>query len=186
MKHKNYFSKTCALLLFFVCAAAATSVYAQDVQDSQKIGIGVKAAGIYGVVDFNARFWTASKFGFEAGYGQRYGIKEIPVSALYTITHIDTDSVYIRPYVGGGIGIYSYPEGVSILGWSSNDWQKCIVDGECDFSSSTKIGGQGFGGAEFTFKSFPRLSLGAEIGHWRVGYGGHETAARFNVHFYVK
>jgi len=186
MKYKKYFPKICTLLFLLICVSTATSVYAQDVQDSQKIGIGVKAAGIYGVVDFNARFWTASKFGFEAGYGQRYGIKEIPLSALYTITHIDTDSVYIRPYVGGGVGLYRYPEGSSLLGWSANDWAKCINDGECNVTGSTKISGQGFGGAEFTFKSAPRLSLGAEIGHWRVGYGGYETAARFNIHFYVK
>jgi len=186
MKHRKYLLKTCVLLFLFVCASAAPSVFAQDgPPESQKIGVGIRADGFVAAVDFNVRFWTESKFGFEAGYGQRYGWKEVPISALYTLAHINTDSVYIRPYVGGGISINSIPSGYSCSG----DWE--TGDISCGISSATKIGGQGFGGVEFTFTAVPRLSLGVDVGHWRVpsGYKGlsfSETGIKFNVHYYLK
>ena len=78
MKSKKYLLKITVLLFIFVCTANVSALYAQDGSpESQKIGVGIKAGGIYGVVDFNVRFWTESNFGFEVGYGQRYSIKEM-------------------------------------------------------------------------------------------------------------
>ena len=109
MKHRKRLLKTCILLFLFICASAAPSIYAQDVPDSQKLGIGLKFLGGDGwsAVGVNARFWTESKLGFEAGWvtdGESGGgvsarFHIIPVSVLYTLTHVDTDSMYIRPYV---------------------------------------------------------------------------------------
>jgi len=190
MKRK-YLSTISVLLVLFVCASAAPSIFAQDgPPESQQIGVGMRADGFVSAVDFNARIWTEMKLGFEIGFGKRHGWTEVPVSVLYTIAHIDTEPVYIRPYAGGGISYNRIP-----LGWGYNanecvsDWQ---AGRECEPpTASTKIGGQGFVGAEFTFKAFPRLSVGTDIGHWRVpsGWQGHsfsETGIKLNIHYYLK
>jgi len=150
-----------------------------EVQDSQHFGIGFKYLGGDGLhlVGFNARFWTESKLGFEVGWGTYsedlyYVVSAranvIPVSVLYTLSHVETDSMYIRPYIGGGINFTS----VSASAYGYSD-------------SKSKIGGQGFGGAEFTFNSLPRLSFGGDIGFYRL-YQSNKARVGFQVHYYLK
>jgi len=195
MKHRKYLLKTCVLLLLFVCASAAPSVYAQDgPPESQKFGVGFKvlAGNDVTAIGANARFWTESPLGFEVGWARdsegisasadgisvdaSAHIDVIPMSALYTLTHVNTESVYIRPYVGGGINIArgSFSAGASGYGGSSSV-----------SVSATKVGAQGFAGAEFTFKQIPKLSFGGDLGILRFG-GNSGFAAGLQVHYYLK
>ena len=165
MKHRKYLLKTCVLLFLFVCASAATSVYAQggppgDIE--QTVGVGLKVLARDGsIAGFNARYWSEQNFGFEGGLLLKSHWKTIPISGLYTLTHVDTDSMYIRPYVGGGINM-NFFEG-----------------------TDNKIGGQGFGGAEFTVKSFPKLSFGGDLGVHSFGHGSGFMVG-INVLYYLK
>ena len=208
----------CSLLVLFACAYSAPAAYAQDAWESQHIGVGFKYLGVGEDKDFkkgalnlygvNARVWTESKFGFEGGWltwgesekesyeGYSFELSTrihmIPVSVLYTVAHVDAGGMYIRPYVGGGININR----ISVSG--SVKYQ------EQSFSntfSATKVGGQGFGGAEFTFKSLPQLSFGGDIGFHRIGIGDIDMevfeekvkginiskfGGSFQVHYYFK
>ena len=149
MKRRKYLLNTCVLLFLFVCASTAPALYAQDgPPESQKLGVGFSTVysdgGFFG---FNVRSWTEDKLGWEAGYATRgssyhYSTRDyswryhvIPVSVLYTLSHADYDSVYIRPYIGGGINIASFSSGYD------SAWN---IEGQR--ASATRIGGQGFGG----------------------------------------
>jgi hypothetical protein len=188
MKQKKHLLKICVLLFLFVCASAAPGAFAQDdTQDAQKFGIGLKFLGGDGLnaVGFNARFWSESKLGFEAGWAtdgeggggvsSRFHI--IPFSALYTLTHVNTNSMYIRPYLGGGINITRFTTNI-------DDYLSDFL-GEDISLSETKVGGQGFFGAEFTFKSVPRLSFGGDVGLHRI-FNDNGFRAGVQVHYYLK
>jgi len=186
MNHSKYLSITGALLVLFICASTTPSIYALDTPEEQRFAVGGQImfdsdGAFYGV---NARLWTESQIGFEFGWGRHSesesvaGVKVdakwdvIPVSALYSIMHYDAGSVYIRPYVGGGINIGRISASASGYGESYSD-------------SETKIGGQGFGGVEFTFTSAPRLSIGFDAGYYKVNEskGG---LGRLMVNYYLK
>jgi len=167
MKQMKYLLKV-GVLLLLVGVFAATSVYAQS--DEQHIGIGgnvlVSSGNLGG---FNIRYWTESKFGVEAGLNFRSNWMSIPISGLYTLAHIDTNSMYIRPYVGGGISMNRFS----------------IFD-----HSETKIGGQGFGGVELTAKSMPQLSFGGNLGVHNFGkffgIGNTDFKLGLHAHYYFK
>jgi hypothetical protein len=74
--------------------------------------------------------------------------------------------VYIRPYIGGGLNISR----VSVR--------------EINLSE-TKVGGQGFAGAEFTVKDFPKLSFGGDLGVHNFGYGSGFMLG-VNILYYFK
>jgi hypothetical protein len=173
MKHRKHLLKTCVLAVLFVCAVFAPSVYAGDgPPESQSLGIGLatvhSGGGFFG---FNVRSWTEDKLGWEVGwatrghsysssiydYGYSWRYHVIPGSVLYTLKHADYDSLYIRPYIGGGLNIVRYSSGYD------SRWN---IAGE--HASATRIGGQGFAGAEFTFKAIPKLGIGGDLGFGRA------------------
>ena len=185
MKH---LSKICVLLVVFVLVSFAPSAFAEGPPESQKIGVGFATTHSGGnLIGLSFRSWTESPWGFEVGWTTRgykipgnetYRWHVIPVSVLYTLTHYDVDSVYIRPYVGGGINFGTFPT-----------WE-CSVNNNytsygCERKNATKIGGQGFGGAEFTFKGFPKLGLSADLGFSGIG-GGNNFGFNFKAHYYLK
>ena len=193
MKQRKYFTKICAML-FLIVAFAATSVYAQglppyDIQLHFAIGFQYLNAGmIDGSPGINARFWSDKNVGFDVGWARNsiegYGYVSgsrvdisinndiIPASLLYTVYHGDTSVVYIRPYVGGGFNISRISASAEYAGSSGS-------------GSDTKIGGQGFGGVEFTFKAVPRLSFGGDVGYYRI-HEAKGSAGRFLINFYLK
>ena len=198
MKQRKYLSKICALL-FLTCVLVVPAVHAENAPPdgiSQQIGVGFKvlAGDAFDgtAIGANARFWTESNFGFEVGWvrdsggvkgsseGVSVGVSAhfdvIPVSALYTLTHVDTESVYIRPYVGAGFNIARLSASVSVSGYGESASAS---------DSATKVGGQGFAGAEFTFKQVPKLSFGGDIGIHRFA-GDSGFAVEFQVHYYLK
>ena len=177
MKHRKHLLKICVLLSIFVCASLAPSAFAQGRPPSdieQKIGVGLKVLTSHGAVaGINARYWTDSNFGLEGGWMARGGWNVIPISALYTMSHFETNDLYIRPYVGGGLNLNR---------WSSARWYSYW--GTRSYSESS-IGGQGFVGVEFTARAFPRLSFGSDLGIHSFGYG-NSFALGINVLYYVK
>jgi len=196
MKQRKYFTKICAML-FLLGAFAATSVYAQgpppyDIQQHFAIGFqyiepsGIKMPGV------NARFWSDGNVGFDIGYGRKsddtlfrfissgekikLNVDLINASLLYTVYHGDTSVVYIRPYVGGG----------AVISRISTDVEDRLYDSDKEkMRLGTKAGGQGFAGAEISFKAFPQLSIGGDAGYM-YAHGEGESTGRFMIHFYFK
>jgi hypothetical protein len=169
MKHRKHILTTCVLLVLFVCVSAAP-VYADGPPEPQTIGIGGKiffGEGTRGGVTL--RYWSESKFGFEAGVIHGNYLTSIPISGLYTLTHINTDSMYIRPYIGGGISI----DRVSFPGYSDST-----------------VGGQGFGGVEFTPRNSPKFSFGGNLGVYNIGSWGGFRHTDFmlglHAHYYIR
>ena len=190
MNQAKLFLKASVLLVLFVCTTV--SAYAGDAPPSgveQKFSVGFKYFGGDGLsaIGVNARFWSESKWGFEGGWardgnsvnGISTNFDIIPVSVLYTLGHVDTTDVYIHPYVGGGLNIthYSSNNGIRHADFFSDDYYAP--------ESQTKVGGQGFVGAEFTFKKFPKLSFGGDLGIHR-NFGDTGFRAGVQVHYYLK
>ena len=182
--------KTCVLAVLFVGVFATSSLFAQTPFGiEQKAGIGFQlwnsGVNMFGV---NARFWSENRVGFEAGwatnsesgrvsgYNMEVRTHMFNPSLLFTLAHVDTDYVYIRPYAGGG---------PNIIYRKSNIDERLTDYGKEFFSIGTKVGGQGFGGAEVTFKAVPQLSVGGDLGVYRF-QNQTGRGLRFLVHYYLK
>ena len=190
MNKLKCFLKTCVLPVLFVCVFAASSLYAQTPFDiEQKVGVGFQlwnsGINMFGV---NARFWSEKRLGFEVGWvtngesgrvgGYSINLRThmINPSLLVTLAHVDTNNVYIRPYAGGGPNII----------YRKSDRDDDLTDyGKEVFVIGTKVGGQGFGGAEVTFKAVPQLSVGGDLGVYRY-QNQTGRGLRFLVHYYLK
>ena len=212
MQHRKHLLKICVLLSLFVSVFAAPFAFADgppsDIEQKFGVGLGVLAGNDVTYLGVNTRFWSGGNLGFEAGWltdgesesrtmsGVRAEVSArvhlIPVSMLYTVWHVDTNSVYIRPYVGGGINIARLSSKVTV------SYQGESIS---ESASDSGFGGQGFVGAEVTFKAVPRLSFGGDIGYYRFGgknfnFDGSDAAdldwtskgsgARFNITYYLK
>ena len=158
MKYKKDILKTCVLLSFFtfVSAAATPSAFADGPPESQTIGVGLQTPlGGNTAVGVNARYWSERNFGFEGGFTAKGIFKSINIAGLYTFAHKDTDSMYIRPYVGAGI----------LHGrWNDSQSVDAGFGNTVDISFKANATGVSiFPGAEFTFKSFPKLSFGGDL-----------------------
>ena len=204
MKHRKYILKTCVLLVLFACMSA-TSAFAAGPPESQKFGVGFSALSgggsyTYGVnnyssgtyVGINARSWTEGPLGFEFGYttrgrsenwfgtgsGYTWRYHVLPINVLYTVPfNLDNDLLYLRPYAGGGLNITRYT--TNLTGYYTT-----IMTGyEDSRGSETKVGGQGFGGAEVTFKAVPKLGVGVDLGVHRIGWGTG-FGSSFKAHYY--
>ena len=68
---------------------------------------------------------------------------EFAPSVLYSLHDRVTDYVWLRPYVGAGVNLNRASQ--------------------TGYGSSNKVGFQAFGGGEFTFASFPRVSVSADL-----------------------
>jgi len=174
MKHRKHILTSCVLLALFVCVSAAP-VFADGPPEPQTFGIGGNFLIGINVGGLTMRYWSESKLGLEAGVNFRSHWTAIPVSVLYTLSHIDTNSMYIRPYIGGGININRF----SFRGRGY---------------SESKIGGQGVGGVEFTPKNSPRFSFGGNLGihnFGSYGYGPYRVSSThfmlgLHAHYYIR
>ena len=190
MNQRKWLLKTCILPALFVCVFAASSLYAQaPFGIEQKVGVGLQLWNsdftMYGA---NVRFWSENRLGFEvgwvtngesgsvSGYKMEFRTHMINPSLLFTLAHVDTNNVYIRPYAGGG---------PNIIYRKSNRDDDLTDYGKELFVIGTKVGGQGFGGAEVTFKAVPQLSIGGDLGVYRF-QNQTGRGLRFLVHYYLK
>ena len=144
---------------------------------------------------FNARFWITSGLGVEGGwarsistekaeefghkYSSKFNFDVIPVSALYTLRHVDTGKAYIRPYVGAGFNIAN-PKSLTVK-VDGGDTYSYKLSGE----DLHNVGWQAFAGTEFTYKGAPMLSFGFDLGIHNI-FDSNIFGGSFYVNYYIR
>jgi hypothetical protein len=98
-------------------------------------------------------------------------------SAIYSLRDYVSDSVWLRPYLGGGVTL-------------SRSTLK-LGTPEVDPASESSAGLRAFGGTELTLPAVPRVAFSAEVGHlWMdAPYEGFDLgglAVSVSAHWYVK
>ena len=127
------------------------------------MGVGATMGGAMMGFGASARAWSRRHFGVQfdvshfamndAANTQHVTSLQFEPSVLFSTRDKVTDNVWLRPYIGSGINIaqqsMSSPTGVGAS------------------TSQTGMGGQVFGGSEFTFPSVEQLAVSAQASyHW--------------------
>jgi len=144
--------------------------------------LGTQAlAGLAGI----GRFWFAGPLGAQLELGRathtsatllRMNVTEISFNAITSLSDLATNTVWMRPYVGGGVSAF----------------RSTVRSGSGDsLTTDSSRGYQAFGGAEFTSANVPRLAVSAEVRHvWtETAFSGFETGGvglALAAHWYVK
>jgi hypothetical protein len=116
-------------------------------------GVGGLMSGATVGYGASGRAWSQGNLGLQVQVSRsaltsdvtagRVTAVEFAPSVLYSLRDRVTDYVWLRPYVGGGVNLNRASQ--------------------TGYGSSNKVGFQAFGGSEFTFASFPRVSLSADL-----------------------
>jgi hypothetical protein len=112
-----------------------------------------------------------------AGAPDRVTSVQFAPSLLYSLPDRVSGSVWLRPYVGGGLDWYRVRLSSGIPGATS--------------VSENRWGLQTFGGGELTFANVPQFALSADVGyHWaRTPFAGMDLGGlglSVSGHWYVK
>jgi hypothetical protein len=131
------------------------------------------------------RVWFAGPLGAQLELGRathtsaallRMHVTDVGVNAITSLSDVATRTVWMRPYVGGGVSVFRSTvrsaDGVSLATDSSRGYQA-------------------FGGAEFTWANVPQLAVSADVRHvWaETAFSGFETGGlglALAAHWYVK
>jgi hypothetical protein len=151
------------------------------------VGLGATMGGPMMGFGASARAWSRRHFGAQmdvshyamddAAGTQHVTSLQFEPSVLFSMRDKVTDSVWLRPYIGSGINIaqqsMSSPTGVGTS------------------TSQTGMGGQVFGGSEFTFPTLEQLAVSAQASyHWvptsftGMEFGGFGVSVA--AHWYFK
>jgi hypothetical protein len=151
------------------------------------VGLGATMGGAMMGFGASARAWSRRHFGFQmdvshyamndAANTQHVTSLQFEPSVLFSTRDKVTDNVWLRPYIGSGINIaqqsMSSPTGVGAS------------------TSQTGMGGQVFGGSEFTFPNVEQLAVSAQASyHWvptsftGMEFGGFGVSVA--AHWYFK
>jgi hypothetical protein len=138
--------------------SAAPSPY---VLPTHVVGVGARVGGSALAFGGSARAWRRGRLGFQVevsrhsmtstGVTGRVTSTQFTPSALYSFRDRVTNAVWIRPYLGAGIGLHHQTLSGVTPGSSTSD---------------NGLGLQAFGGAEITLASVPRLALSADLGYY--------------------
>ena len=119
-----------------------------------------------------------SRYTHTSAVAERLTSVQFAPSLLYSLPDKLTDYVWVRPYLGGGVGVYrsTLSLGTSAAGASAAD---------------SRLGREAFGGAEVAFARVPRFTLSADFGYrWpQTPFDGFELGGRglsVSGHWYVK
>lgn len=148
---------------------------ASYVLPSHGIGVGALMNAVEPRFGASARAWWGDRLGvqFSASHpklhsadGQEVSSTSFAPSMLYSLPGAVTNSVWLRPYVGGGPRAYR-------------------------FNANNRLSYEAFGGAEATLAAFPQLSLSADVTHrWRRpsfdGFEPQRFAVAVSAHWYVR
>ncbi len=151
------------------------------------VGLGATMGGATMGFGASARAWSRKRIGAQIDVShyamndalatQHVTSLQFEPSVLFSLRDTVTDYVWLRPYVGSGINIgqqtMSSPTGVGAS------------------TSETKMGGQVFGGSEFTFPNLEQLAVSAQASyHWvptsftGMDFGGFGVSVA--AHWYFK
>jgi Outer membrane protein beta-barrel domain len=146
-----------------------------------RMGVSTPAYGATGRVWSHHRFGVQMEMTHDAldsiDKTQRLTSTRFSPSVLYAVHSSVNDSLWLRPYVGGGLSFYRATMSTGIT--SPED------------AKETGRSFQAFGGAEMTFSGAPRLALSLDAGYRRLNtsFGGFEPKKiGFSLagHWYVK
>ena len=151
------------------------------------VGLGATMGGATMGFGASVRAWSRKRIGAQIDVShyamndalatQHVTSLQFEPSVLFSLRDTVTDYVWLRPYVGSGINIgqqtMSSPTGVGAS------------------TSETKMGGQVFGGSEFTFPNLEQLAVSAQASyHWvptsftGMDFGGFGVSVA--AHWYFK
>ena len=152
------------------------------------VGLGGQMSGVTPGFGFTSRIWSRSRLGVQldlsrstltsAGSPERVRSTQFAPSVIYSLRDYVSDSVWLRPYFGGG-GAFTRSQ---------------LSSGTPEVSASvsdSSLGFRAFGGAEVTIPNVPRFAVSADLGYqWsHQPFDGFELGGLgFSIsgHWYVK
>lgn len=164
---------------------------------AKTLGLGARMGGFTFGVGASGRVWTQGRFGFQGEISRyslgasdpfwgsssvNFSVTQFGASVLYAFPSEEPDeSMWIRPYAGGGLNVFRTALSSSFVGFGIN---------ESASDSATDVGFQVLGGAEAVFKRWP-VAVSADLGYYSTGLpfagvsiGGF--AYGLSLHWYVK
>ena len=154
-------------------------------------GLGGQMTGASGATPgygFTSRIWSRSRLGVQLDLSQttmtstlspeRLRSTQFAPSAIYSLPDYVSDSLWLRPYFGGGAALS----------------RSKLTSGTPEVSaavSESVFGLRGFGGAEFTIPNMPRFAISADLGYqWSqqpfAGFDLGGVGFALSGHWYVK
>ena len=152
------------------------------------VGLGGQMSGATPGFGFTSRIWSRSRLGVQLELSrsrltstvspERVESTQFAPSVIYALPDYMTDSIWLRPYFGGGAALARSK-------WSAGTPEVSAAVTESAF------GFRGFGGAEVTIPNLPRFAVSADVGYqWtEQPFPGFELGGLgFSVsgHWYVK
>lgn len=152
------------------------------------VGLGGQMSGATPGFGFTSRIWSRSRLGVQLDLSrsrltstaspERVESTEFAPSVIYALPDYMTDSIWLRPYFGGGAALTR-----SKLSAGTPEVSPSVTE--------SAFGLRGFGGAEVTIPNLPRFAVSADIGYrWsEQPFPGFELGGLgFSVsgHWYVK
>jgi hypothetical protein len=141
----------------------------------RRIGLGASMNSSTVRLGIAARSWLNNRLGvqfyasrpqIESADGQSIPATQFAPSVLYSLPDAVTNSMWLRPYVGGGPRVYHA-------------------------NQVTGVGYEALGGAEAALAAMPQFSLSADVGYrWALpsinGFEPSQVAFSLSGHWYVK
>jgi hypothetical protein len=152
------------------------------------VGLGGRLGAATPALGFSSRVWSRKRFGAQIDLSRskltndlsadRVRSTEFVPSVIYSMPDYVGESLWLRPYVGGGVAMIRSKlyGGVPEVAQSESD---------------SSFGYRAFGGAEVTVPAVARLAISADFGYqWaKTIFDGFDPAGpRFSIsaHWYVK
>jgi len=154
-------------------------------------GLGAQMTGASGATPgygFTSRIWSRRRLGVQLDLSQttmtstlspeRLRSTQFAPSVIYSLPDYVSDSLWLRPYFGGGAALT----------------RSKLTSGTPEVSaavSESLFGFRGFGGAEFTIPNMPRFAVSADLGYqWSqqpfAGFDLGGVGFALSGHWYVK
>lgn len=152
------------------------------------VGFGGQMSGATPGFGFTSRIWSRSRLGVQLDLSrsrltstaspERVESTEFAPSVIYALPDYMTDSIWLRPYFGGGAALTR-----SKLSAGTPEVNPSVTE--------SAFGLRGFGGAEVTIPNLPRFAVSADVGYrWtEQPFAGFELGGLgFSIsgHWYVK
>ncbi len=152
------------------------------------VGLGGQMSGATPGFGFTSRIWSRSRLGVQLDLSrstmtttaspERVRSTQFAPSVIYSLRDYVSDSVWLRPYFGGGAAFTR-----SKLSSGTPEVSASVSD--------SSLGFRGFGGAEVTIPNMPRFAISADLGYqWsKQPFAGFDLGGLgFSIsgHWYVK
>jgi hypothetical protein len=150
---------------------------------SHVVGVGARMGS--NTLGFGAtgRAWSRRRFGVQVEISRSTHTSgvvpehpttmQVASSVIYSMSSFVTDTMWVRPYLGSGAGIYRSTRNPLTPGVSN--------------ASDSSVGYQAFGGAEFTWANLPQFALSADVRQqWAPAPFGGGIGCSLSLHWYVK